>query len=143
MLVSSAQMLQKAKRESYAIAAFNIHNLETLKAVVEAAEEERAPLILQTTPGTCTYAGLEYLVAMAEAASSSASAPMALHLDHGDSIDLAIKCIDMGYTSVMIDGSMLSFEENVSLVKQAVDYAHKKGVQVEAELGRIAGVRSG
>lgn len=139
MLVSSAEMLKKARRGKYAIAAFNIHNLETLKAAVKAAEEEQAPLILQTTPGTCEYAGPEYIVAMAETASNNVNIPIALHLDHGNSINLAVKCIDMGYTSVMIDGSMLPFEENVSLVKQIVNYAHKKQVQVEAELGRITG----
>ncbi|NLU10985.1 MAG: class II fructose-1,6-bisphosphate aldolase [Tepidanaerobacter acetatoxydans] len=140
MLVSSKEMLQKAQQNKYAIAAFNIHNLETLKAVVETAEAEQSPLILQTTPGTCEYAGIDYLVAMAETASKAANIPIALHLDHGNSADLAIKCIDIGYTSVMIDGSMLPFEENVSLVKQVVEYAHKKHVQVEAELGHISGV---
>ncbi|WP_286680841.1 class II fructose-1,6-bisphosphate aldolase [Tepidanaerobacter sp. EBM-49] len=140
MLVSSKEMLNKARQNNYAIAAFNIHNLETLKATVEAAKEERAPLILQTTPGTCEYAGIDYLVAMAHTASNKADIPIALHLDHGNSLDLAIKCIDAGYTSVMIDGSMLPFNENVSLVKQVVEYAHKKQVQVEAELGHISGV---
>lgn len=140
MLVSSKEMLNKARQNNYAIAAFNIHNLETLKATVEAAEEEDAPLILQTTPGTCEYAGIDYLVAMAHTASNKADIPIALHLDHGNSLDLAIKCIDSGYTSVMIDGSMLPFDENVSLVKQVVEYAHKKQVQVEAELGHISGV---
>lgn len=140
MLVSSKEILNKARQNNYAIAAFNIHNLETLKATVEAAEEERAPLILQTTPGTCEYAGIDYLVAMAHTASNKADIPIALHLDHGNSLDLAIKCIDAGYTSVMIDGSMLPFDKNVSLVKQVVEYAHKKQVQVEAELGHISGV---
>jgi len=140
MLVSSKEMLNKARQNNYAITAFNIHNLETLKATVEAAKEERAPLILQTTPGTCEYAGIDYLVAMAHTASNKADIPIALHLDHGNSLDLAIKCIDAGYTSVMIDGSMLPFNENVSLVKQVVEYAHKKQVQVEAELGHISGV---
>ncbi|NLZ51911.1 MAG: class II fructose-1,6-bisphosphate aldolase [Thermoanaerobacteraceae bacterium] len=140
MLVSSVDMLKKARHRKYAVPAFNIHNMETLKAVVEAAKEEYSPVILQTTPGTCEYAGLEYIVAMAKAASDNADIPIALHLDHGNSVDLAIKCIDAGYTSVMIDGSMLPFEQNISIVQQVVDYAHKNQVQVEAELGRISGV---
>jgi len=139
MLVSSKHMLQKAKEQKYAVPAFNIHNFETLKAVVEAAQEENSPLILQTTPGTCEFMGIEYIVAAAQIASKGVNIPIALHLDHCNSVEIAKKCIDLGYTSVMIDGSQLPFEENASLVKEIVDYAHSKDVQVEAELGRIVG----
>lgn len=139
-LISSGQMLKKAQSENYAITAFNIHNLETLKAVVAAAHEEDSPLILQTTPGTCNYVGIDFLAAMAKTASKNTNIPMALHLDHGNSIDLAKTCIDAGYTSVMIDGSHLPLKENISLTKEVVEYAHKRGVQVEAELGQLSGI---
>jgi len=139
-LVSSKQMLIDAQQGHYAIAAFNIHNLETLKAVVETAREERAPVILQATPGTCRYAGVNFLYAMAETAAQEADIPAALHLDHGDDVNLALECIDSGFTSVMVDGSKLPFEQNVEMVRKVVDYARPRGVQVEAELGRVGGV---
>ncbi|MBM7868445.1 ketose-bisphosphate aldolase [Heliobacterium gestii] len=139
-LISSKAMLEEATAGGYAIAAFNVHNLETLDAVMKAAWEEQAPVILQTTPGTCKHAGIKYLVAMATAAAETFPLPVALHLDHGDSADLAYRCIDGGYSSVMVDGSHLAFEENIALVKAVVDYARERGVQVEAELGRIGGV---
>lgn len=139
-LVSSKIMLTAAQRGHYAIAAFNIHNLETLKAVVETAREERAPVILQATPGTCRHAGINFLHAMAKTAALEADIPIALHLDHGDDVDLAFKCIDCGFTSVMVDGSKLPFEQNVEMVRKVVNYARPRGVQVEAELGRVGGV---
>lgn len=139
-LVSSKIMLTAAQRGHYAIAAFNIHNLETLKAVVETAREERAPVILQATPGTCRHAGVNFLHAMAKTAALEADIPIALHLDHGDDVDLAFKCIDCGFTSVMVDGSKLPFEQNVEMVRKVVNYARPRGVQVEAELGRVGGV---
>jgi tagatose bisphosphate family class II aldolase len=139
-LISSKKMLKDAMKNSYAIAAFNIHNLETLKAVTMAAQQEQAPVILQTTPGTCRYAGVNFLYAMAKAAAEEFTVPIALHLDHGDCKELAIKCIDSGYTSIMIDGSNLSFEQNIALIKDVAGYAHRKGIQFEAELGRISGV---
>ena len=139
-LVSSKIMLTAAQRGHYAIAAFNIHNLETLKAVVETAREERAPVILQATPGTCRHAGIDFLFAMTKTAAQEADIPIALHLDHGDDVDLAFKCIDGGFTSIMVDGSKLPFEQNVEMVKKVIDYARPRGVQVEAELGRVGGV---
>jgi len=138
-LVSSKLMLENAQNQNYAITAFNIHNLETLKAVVTAACNEKSPLILQTTPGTCKFLGVDYITAMAKIASQNTNIPIALHLDHSHSAELAMRCIDAGYTSVMIDGSSLPFEENIALAKEVVKYAHKRGVQVEAELGQLSG----
>lgn len=138
-LVSSKKMLMDAQKHGYAVVAFNIHNLETIKAVVEAAQEARAPVILQATPGTCGYAGLRYLYEISKVVSEEFSVPVALHLDHGDSKELAFQCIDAGFTSVMIDGSRLPFEENAALAKEVVNYARSRGVQVEAELGRVRG----
>ncbi|WP_422448952.1 class II fructose-1,6-bisphosphate aldolase [Thermoanaerobacterium sp. DL9XJH110] len=138
-LVSSKEILENAQKCGFAVAAFNVHNMETMKAVVEAAREEEAPVILQTTPGTCKYAGVNYLYAMAKTAAEESSIPVALHLDHGESLELAVECINAGYTSVMIDGSRLPLEENIALVKEVVEFAHSRGVQVEAELGRVGG----
>ncbi len=138
-MISSKEILIKARDNNYAVAAFNIHNLETLKAVIKAASDMRAPLILQTTPGTVKHAGLKYLVAMADAASRETGLPIALHLDHSEDLDLLKGCIDGGYTSVMYDGSKLPFEQNIAGTKEAVEYAHARGVQVEAELGRLGG----
>lgn len=139
MLISSKEILIKAMKENYAVVAFNVHNLETLKAVVSAASEMHSPIILQTTPGTVNFAGMGYLVAMANVASNENNIPMALHLDHAEDIELIKKCIDAGYTSVMYDGSKLPFEENIAATKKVVEYAHAHGVQVEAELGRLGG----
>ena len=138
-MISSKEILIKARDNNYAVAAFNIHNLETLKAVIKAASDMRAPLILQTTPGTVKHAGLKYLVAMADAASQETGLPIALHLDHSEDLDLLKECADGGYTSVMYDGSKLPFEQNIAGTKEAVEYAHARGVQVEAELGRLGG----
>jgi len=140
MLVTNKEILSTAQGEGYAVGAFNINNLETLLAVVEASVEERSPVIVAVTPSAIKYAGLKYLVRMVKAATESASVPMSLHLDHGTDVETASKCVDAGFTSVMIDGSHLNFEENISLTKRVVDLAHSRSVSVEAELGRLAGV---
>jgi len=139
-LINTKIMLEDARKNKYAVGAFNIHNLETLKAVVKAAGEMNSPLILQTTPGTIKHAGEDYIAEMARIASERYNIPIALHLDHGNSFDLVVKCIKAGYTSVMIDGSMLPYEENIALTKKVVEVAHAAGVTVEAELGSIVGV---
>ncbi len=140
MLVSTKEILSSAAAKGYAVGAFNINNLETLLAVAEASLEERAPVIVAVTPSAIRYAGLKYLIGMVKAAVESAPLPVSLHLDHGDTVETVTKCINAGFTSVMIDGSRLSFEENVSLTKRVVDLAHPRSVSVEAELGRLAGV---
>lgn len=139
-LVSSTEMLCKARAEGYGIGAFNVHTLEMLQAVVEAAEEAKAPLILQTTVGTVKHLGPEYIAAMARVAARLASVPIALHLDHCHDYGLIERCIQAGYTSVMIDASMHPFAENVEQTKRVVELAHRAGVNVEAELGKVGGV---
>jgi tagatose bisphosphate family class II aldolase len=138
-LISSRELLYKAMEDGYAIAAFNIHNLETLKAVMNAAKLEKSPVILQTTPGTLRHVGIAYIVAIAKIAADDYGIPVSLHLDHCEDLETIYKCIDNGYTSVMVDGSKLPFDKNIELVKKVVDYAHKRDVQVEAELGRVGG----
>jgi len=138
-LVSSKQMLLDAYNNHYAIGAFATHNLEIMKAVVEAADELSVPVIFQTTPGTIRYIGVDYIVAMTKIAAEKYSVPVALHLDHGDSLQIVMQCLRAGYTSIMIDGSHLPFEENIQLVKQVVELAHSVNVPVEAELGTIGG----
>jgi fructose-bisphosphate aldolase class II len=140
MLVTNKKLLSTAKAKGYAVGAFNIQNLETLLAVIEASTEERSPVIVAVTPSTIKYAGLEYLARMVKTAAESVPVPMSLHLDHGKNIETVSKCIDAGFTSVMIDGSHLNFEENISLTKRATRLAHSKGISVEGELGRLAGV---
>lgn len=139
-LVSSTQMLNRARREGYCIGAFNVHTLEMLQAVVEAAEEAQAPLILQTTVGTVKHLGPEYVAAIARVAAQKASVPIALHLDHCHEYDLIERCIEAGYTSVMIDASMHPFGQNAEQTRRVVELAHRKGVNVEAELGKVGGV---
>ena len=139
-LVSSTPMLEKARKEGYAVVAFNVHTLEMLQGVVEAAEETRSPLILQTTVGTVKHLGPEYIAAAARVAADLASVPIALHLDHCTDFDLIVRCIRAGYTSVMIDASMHPFEENVRQTKRVVEIARAAGVNVEAELGKVGGV---
>ncbi|TCP22334.1 fructose-bisphosphate aldolase class II/tagatose 1,6-diphosphate aldolase GatY/KbaY [Scopulibacillus darangshiensis] len=139
-LVTTKEILRDAYQNHYAVGAFGAHNLEIIKAVIAGGEELGAPVILQTTPGTIKYVGINYMKAMAEAAAEVAKVPVALHLDHGDSYDTVIKCLRAGYTSVMIDGSTLPFAENINLVKKVVEAAHSAGVPVEAELGTIGGV---
>ncbi|MEM2642958.1 MAG: class II fructose-1,6-bisphosphate aldolase [Candidatus Bathyarchaeia archaeon] len=140
MLVTNKELLLKAQKEAYAIGAFNIQNLESLLAVVEAAAEEKSPVIVAVTPSAIKYGGLNYLARLVKTAAETTPVPMSLHLDHGEDLETVKKCLEAGFTSVMIDGSNLPFEENVALTKRVVDVAHQKGVSVEGELGRLAGV---
>ncbi|MFS8500987.1 MAG: class II fructose-bisphosphate aldolase [Caldicoprobacter sp.] len=142
-LVNPLKFIKKAQEKGVAIAAFNVHNLETIQAVVEAAAEERAPVIVQTTPGTLKHAGIEYISACVKVAAELYDIPIALHVDHCPSYKTIVQCIRNGYTSVMIDGSELPYEENVALVKKVVELAHSVGVAVEGELGRIGGAEDG
>jgi len=140
-LVTSKKMFEKAYNGQYAVGAFNVNNMEIIQAIVEAAKETKSPVILQVSAGARKYARASYLVKLVEAALIEApEIDIVLHLDHGDSFELCKSVIDDGFTSVMIDGSHLSFEENIALTKKVVEYAHPKGVVVEAELGRLAGV---
>jgi len=134
-----AEILNKANKEGYAVGGFNINNMEFLQAIVQAAEETRSPLILQTSEGALKYIGMDYVVAMVKAATKNTSVPVALHLDHGSSFEVIMQCIRNGYSSVMIDGSHYPFEENVRLTQKVVEAAHAVGVSVEAELGRLGG----
>ena len=139
-LLTNKEVMKAARAGGYAVGAFNINNMEILQAVVEAAREEKSPVIVAATPGAVKYAGLNYLTAMAKTAAELTQVSMTLHLDHGTDVDTAAKCVEAGFTSVMIDGSHLNFEENITLTKKVVEIAHPKGVSVEAELGRLAGV---
>ncbi|GMQ57605.1 class II fructose-1,6-bisphosphate aldolase [Vallitalea sediminicola] len=139
-LVSSLELINKAKEKNVAIAAFNIHNLETIQAVIEGASEERAPVIIQTTPGTLKHAGIEYIGVIVKKAADMYNIPVALHVDHCPSFNTIVQCIKNNYTSVMIDGANLEYEENVKLVKRVTNMAHAVGIQVEGEIGRIGGV---
>lgn len=134
-LVTSKEMLQKAYDGGYAIGAFNVNNMEIIQGITEAAKELNAPLILQVSSGARKYANHTYLMKLVEAALIETNLPICLHLDHGDTFELCKSCVDGGFTSVMIDGSHYSFEENIKLTKQVVDYAHDHGVTVEGELG--------
>ncbi len=129
-----------ARKNRYAIPALNVQNLESLKAVAEAAVEEKSPVILAISPSVVKYAGMNYIMALAKAATQSAPVPMSIHLDHGEDFNTCQKCIDAGFTSVMIDGSFLTYEENIAVTKKVVTAAKAKGVSVEAELGKLAGV---
>lgn len=140
-LVGTKEMFKKAYEGHYAIGAFNVNNMEIIQGIMEAAEEEQSPVILQASEGARTYAGQNYIVDLVKTAVAQyPDIPVALHLDHGSTFEIAKACIDGGFTSVMIDGSKHPYEENVRLTKQVVEYAHDKGVVVEAELGRLAGV---
>ena len=139
-LVGTTDFFKKAYDGNYAIGAFNVNNMEIVQGITEAAAEENAPLILQVSAGARKYARHEYLVHLVQAALETADLPIALHLDHGDDFEICKKCVDGGFTSVMIDGSKHPFEENIALTKKVVDYAHDHGVVVEAELGKLAGV---
>ncbi|NTU33789.1 class II fructose-bisphosphate aldolase [Brevibacillus sp. HB1.1] len=139
-LVSSTQMLRTAREQGYCVGAFNVHTMEMLQAVVEAACEANAPLILQTTVGTVRHLGPEYVAAIARVASEEARVPIALHLDHCHEEELIVRCIEAGYTSVMIDASMHPFAENASMTRRVVELARERGVNVEAELGKVGGV---
>ncbi len=139
MLTPLADVLGKANKEKYAVGAFNTNNLETTHAIIQGAEALNAPVILQTSQGAFNYGGFDYIVAIAKTACQTASVPVVLHLDHGTDLKLVKKCIDVGYTSVMFDGSHYSFEKNVDMTSQAVKMAREKGVSVEGELGTIGG----
>ena len=139
-LTGTREMFARAYKEGYAVGAFNVNNMEIIQGIMAAAAEERAPLILQVSAGARKYAGQAYIRKLIEAALIEDDLPVALHLDHGQDFEICKSCIDGGFSSVMIDGSHLSFEENIALTKRVVEYAHDKGVDVEAELGRLAGV---
>ncbi|HPT78434.1 MAG TPA: class II fructose-1,6-bisphosphate aldolase [Candidatus Atribacteria bacterium] len=139
-LVTSTEMFKKAYEGGYAIGAFNVNNMEIIQGITEAAKEERAPLILQVSAGARKYANHTYLLKLVEAALIETDLPIVLHLDHGEDFEICKACIDGGFTSVMIDGSKHSFEENIRITRQVVEYAHDHGVVVEGELGRLAGV---
>lgn len=139
-LVTSKEMFKKAYEGGYAIGAFNVNNMEIIQGITEAAKEENAPLILQVSAGARKYANHTYLVKLVEAAIHETGLPICLHLDHGDSFEQCKSCIDGGFSSVMIDGSHYSFEENIEVTKKVVEYAHARGVVVEAELGKLAGI---
>ena len=140
-LVTTTEMFKKAYEGGYAIGAFNVNNMEIVQAITEACKEEKAPVILQVSKGARAYANHTYLVKLVEAAVIECpEIPVALHLDHGDSFETCKSCIDGGFTSVMIDASSKSFEENIAITKKVVEYAHDHGVVVEAELGSLAGI---
>lgn len=138
-LVTTKEMLLRAQAGHYAVGAFNVENMEMVMAVVQAAEESRSPVIMQTTPSTVKYAGLDYYLAMAKAAAARATVPVAMHLDHGDSFALAMQALRTGYTSIMIDGSHDVFEDNIALTRRVTDACAPSGIPVEAELGKVGG----
>jgi fructose-bisphosphate aldolase class II len=139
-LITSKKMFEKAYKGGYAIGAFNVNNMEIIQGITEAAKEVQAPLILQVSAGARKYAKHVYLMKLIEAAIEDTGLPICVHLDHGDSFETCKSCKDGGFTSVMIDGSHHSFEDNIKETKRVVEYAHDRGVVVEAELGRLAGV---
>ena len=139
-LVTTKKMFEDAYKGGYAIGAFNVNNMEIIQGITEAAKKLNAPLILQVSKGARAYANHTYLVKLVEAAEIETGLPIALHLDHGPDFETCKSCIDGGFTSVMIDGSHLPYEENVALTKKVVDYAHAHGVVVEGELGQLAGI---
>lgn len=139
-LVTTKEMFEKSMKEGFAIGAFNVNNMEIIQGIVDAAEKENSPVILQASAGAIKYARPNYLKKMVEAAVEETNIPIALHLDHGPDFETCKECIDGGFTSVMIDGSKYSFEENIAITKKVVEYAHAKGVVVEAELGQLAGI---
>ena len=139
-IVTSKEMFEKAYNGGYAIGAFNVNNMEIIQGITEAAKECQAPVILQVSSGARKYANRTYLVKLVEAAVIETGLPICLHLDHGDTFELCKSCVDDGFTSVMIDASSKSFEDNIALTRQVVEYAHDHGVVVEAELGTLAGV---
>jgi fructose-bisphosphate aldolase, class II len=139
-LVTSKEMFQKALKQDYAVGAFNVNNMEIIQGIVDAAKVEQAALILQVSAGARKYARPAYLVKLVEAAVIDTELDICLHLDHGEDFEICKKCVDDGFTSVMIDGSRFPLAENIALTKQVVEYAHSKGVVVEAELGKLAGI---
>lgn len=139
-LIGPREMFERAYKEGYAIGAFNVNNMEIIQGIMLAAAQEKSPLILQVSAGARKYAGQIYIMKLVEAALIENDLPVVIHLDHGPTFEMCKDCIDGGFTSVMIDGSHLSFEENIALTKQVVEYAHSKNVWVEAELGTLAGI---
>ena len=139
MLVTTKEMLLKAQKGNYAVGAFNVENMEMVMAVIAAAEELNAPVIMQTTPSTVKYAGLDYYLANVATAAKNAKVPVAMHLDHGSSFSLAMQALRQGYTSIMIDGSHSVFEENIAITKSVVDACKPSNIPVEAELGKVGG----
>lgn len=139
MLVTAKELLQDAMHNKYAIGAFNVENMEMVMAVLAAAEAKNSPVIMQTTPGTIKYAGVDYYYANVKAAAERSRIPVVMHLDHGDSFERAMAAYRAGYTSIMIDGSKLPFEENIALTKKVVEACHPGGVYVEGELGKVGG----
>jgi len=140
MLVHIKKIIADAEKGGYAVGAFNVNNLEAVQAVLRAAEKLKSPVIIQTTEGAIKYAGLRELFAIVKAAAEEVSVPVALHLDHGHDFKLIKKCVQIGYSSVMIDGSALPYEDNVADTRQVVKYAHEHKVFVQAELGRLQGL---
>lgn len=139
-MVNTREMFKKAYEGGYAIGAFNVNNMEIIQGIMEAGTEEKAPLILQVSAGARKYAGQNYIVKLIEAGLLEADLPVVLHLDHGADFDICKACIDGGFSSVMIDGSKHSFEDNIALTRKVVEYAHAHGVVVEGELGKLAGI---
>ena len=139
-IVTSREMFEKAYKGGYAIGAFNVNNMEIVQGITEAAKEVNSPLILQVSAGARNYAKHNYLMHLIQAAVEDTDLPIVVHLDHGADFDICKKCIDGGFSSVMIDGSKYSFEENIELTRRVVEYAHERGVVVEAELGKLAGI---
>ena len=143
MLVTSRELLLDAQKNKYAVGAFNVENMEMVLAVLRAAEETRSPVIMQTTPGTLKFAGADFYFANIRAAAHRASVPVVCHLDHGNSFETAVLAFHVGYTSIMIDGSKLAFEENIALTRSVIEVCHSGNIPVEAELGRVGGKEDG
>jgi fructose-bisphosphate aldolase, class II len=138
-LISTKPLLEKAMEHKFAVGAYNVNNMEIIQGIISAAKELNAPLILQVSKGAREYAGIRYIKKLVEAAEEDSSLPIALHLDHGPTVELCKQCVDDGFTSVMFDGSYLDFEENIRMTKEIADYAHERNVPVEAELGQLIG----
>lgn len=139
-LVGPKAMFERAYKEAYAVGAFNVNNMEIIQGIMRAAAEENSPVILQVSAGARKYAGQGYIMKLVDAALAENDLPVVVHLDHGSDFEICKACIDGGFTSVMYDGSHLSFDENIAITKKVVEYAHERGVWVEAELGQLAGV---
>ena len=139
-LVTTKEMFKKAYEGKYAIGAFNVDNMDIMKAVLDAAEEKKSPVIIAISSGALAFIGVEYIKELLVCSTKKYSVPIALHLDHGKSVELCKKCVDLGFTSVMIDASSYDYETNIKMTKEVVEYAHARGVVVEAELGAIAGI---
>jgi len=142
-LVTSREILQRALAERFAVGAFNANNMEMVQAIVETAQEERAPVILQVSQGAIRYAGLAYAAGLVKIAASLADVPVVLHLDHGTDFDQNVRCLHAGFTSLMFDGSKLPYEENVTISKRVCEIAHIAGIPVETELGRVLQAKDG